>query len=61
MRQKEVKKKYKFSDIAWRDLSLIAVVLVGLFLFSVAGMALGALILKHMSQLHIAMISKLAQ
>lgn len=61
MRQKEVKKKYKFSDIAWRDLSLIAVVLVGLFLFSVAGMALGALFLKHMSQLQLAMISTLAQ
>ena len=61
MRQKKVKKKYKFSDIAWRDLSLIAVVLVGLFLFSVAGMALGALFLKHMSQLQLAMISTLAQ
>ena len=34
---------------------------MGLFLFSVAGMALGALFLKHMSQLQLAMISTLAQ
>lgn len=61
MGHKEEKKKYKFSDIAWRDLSLIAVVLLGLFLFSVAGLALGALFMGHNSKLQLAMIGTLAQ
>lgn len=61
MRHKDGKNKFNFSDIAWRDLSLIVVVVLGLIIFSFAGLALGKLFLGHISQLQLAMIGTLAQ
>ena len=61
MKANERKKKYKWSDIAWRDLNLIPIALVGLFIFSYAGLALGWLYFGHISELQLAMIGTLGQ
>ncbi|MBL7573607.1 CPBP family intramembrane metalloprotease [Staphylococcus saccharolyticus] len=61
MSENKIIKKYRFRDIAWRDLNLIAIGMISLYVLSFVGLAIASCIYGEISSLQLAMISTLGQ